>query len=372
MASREKSSQRAAYRGNSRVRRSSGAGGGGDSPRLEKRSESKRILLQRGASGSELSSKTQSSGTKHKKINTKAIAAGRLDVAKYCKPTNLEEEKSAFFVDYRLQHAAMGLIGSPTGLATPNASRIGTGKPLVHQSSTKSIGENEQQLDIPLDNTIGSTGSGSKFPPPSLESPKGADAGPSLHTPSSNASHPCSPASRRFPKVKPLYNPQFTYVLTNKVLTQAIASKWPNGFCNKYLPHCERILKTVLSNYGTFTRYQETNGGPVLTADQCQQRVIDYLEQAGLSEHITVNYDPHLVARASMTRPNHTPTLNIRPRGNRQNWLQGTLDHEIGTHFLRDINNQRQTWGGGRGVNRKMRKRLKMDDKNPTEEGLAA
>eukprot|EP00400_MALV-I_sp_L67-5_P000850 gene850-805_t len=314
-------SEKSAYQSTSRTRRSSG----GMSPRGER----KRILLPRGASGnlSSASSKTtpnKASGSTNR-INTKAIAAGRLDVAKYCKPENLVEEKSAFFADYRMQHAAMGLLGSPTGLDS---------------NFMKSRSSTLEKLELP-------------------PSPSNAQGSP-------------SPSSVRHPRIQPKYNPQFTYALSNKVLTSAIANKWPNGCSNDYMPHAERILATVLDKYGTFQRYQEQNGGRILTHEECQNQVNEYLEMNNLTDQVFVNYDPHLVARASMTTPHSKPTLNLRPRGNRQNWLQGTLDHELGTHFMRDVNNQKQTWGGGKGVNRKMRKRLKMDDKNPTEEGLAA
>ena len=41
------------------------------------------------------------------------------------------------------------------------------------------------------------------------------------------------------------------------------------------------------------------------------------------------------------------------------------LNHEIGTHYLRDLNEGLQPW-------RKRKEKFRIEDKNPTEEGLAS
>ncbi|KAG7242443.1 hypothetical protein INR49_020156 [Caranx melampygus] len=43
------------------------------------------------------------------------------------------------------------------------------------------------------------------------------------------------------------------------------------------------------------------------------------------------------------------PTLTINLAGARQHWLEGMLRHEIGTHYLRGVNNNLQPWATTRG-----------------------
>ena len=48
--------------------------------------------------------------------------------------------------------------------------------------------------------------------------------------------------------------------------------------------------------------------------------------------------------------PQPSPTTPPPPQAHRRNWLPGTLDHELGTHYFRSRNNQQQPWRkkGGR------------------------
>ena len=58
-----------------------------------------------------------------------------------------------------------------------------------------------------------------------------------------------------------------------------------------------------------------------------------YLCEEGL-RNISVFLSDDLVARASMTRVNGQPTLQIQ-RGNvRENWIEGMLRHEIGVSII--------------------------------------
>nr|XP_056713523.1 putative tyrosine carboxypeptidase MATCAP2 isoform X2 [Euleptes europaea] len=84
-------------------------------------------------------------------------------------------------------------------------------------------------------------------------------------------------------------------------------------------------------------------------------------------KQIVVHVTEDLLSRASMTVVNGRPTLTINIATAREHWLEGMLRHEIGTHYLRGINNNSQPWSNGAG-----RKKHGLKPINPTEEGLAS
>lgn len=163
------------------------------------------------------------------------------------------------------------------------------------------------------------------------------------------------------------YEPQFLYKLPTPVLLQAL-KLYSAGVQveTRYVPHALRILRTLLQQYGSYGRYEEHNGGEVLHESEARSIVNEYLAKHGVDREITVIFDPHLVARASFTKK--AGNLRIRPQGLRRNWIQGMLHHEIGTHYLRDKNDKLQCWARERNG----RKKYRLEDKNPTEEGLAS
>lgn len=163
------------------------------------------------------------------------------------------------------------------------------------------------------------------------------------------------------------YEPQFIYKLPPPVLLQALRRYSATVQVEtRYVPHALRILRTLLAQYGSYSRYEEQNGGEVLSEHEARSIVNDYLAKHGIDREITVIFDPQLVARASFTKK--AGNLRIRPQGLRRNWIQGMLHHEIGTHYLRDKNDKLQPWARERNG----RKKYRLEDKNPTEEGLAS
>ncbi|XP_072365838.1 putative tyrosine carboxypeptidase MATCAP2 isoform X3 [Scyliorhinus torazame] len=82
---------------------------------------------------------------------------------------------------------------------------------------------------------------------------------------------------------------------------------------------------------------------------------------------IAVHLTDDLLSRASMTIVNGRPTLTINVSTAREHWLEGMLRHEIGTHYLRGLNNNLQPWCNWNG-----RKKYGLKPINPTEEGLAS
>ncbi|XP_075796669.1 microtubule-associated tyrosine carboxypeptidase 1 isoform X2 [Pelodiscus sinensis] len=82
---------------------------------------------------------------------------------------------------------------------------------------------------------------------------------------------------------------------------------------------------------------------------------------------VVVQLTEDLLSQAVMMVENSRPTLAINLSGARQYWLEGMLRHEIGTHYIRGVNNARQPWHSAQG-----RKRYGLKPANPTEEGLAS
>ncbi|XP_019723125.1 uncharacterized protein KIAA0895-like isoform X2 [Hippocampus comes] len=93
-----------------------------------------------------------------------------------------------------------------------------------------------------------------------------------------------------------------------------------------------------------------------------------YSEGSGLFlEQVVVRLSDELLSQAVMMVESCRPTLTINLAGARQHWLEGMLRHEIGTHYLRGVNNSFQPWATAEG-----RKQFGLKPANPTEEGLAS
>jgi len=165
------------------------------------------------------------------------------------------------------------------------------------------------------------------------------------------------------------YEPQFQYDVSQALLDATLkrhAARLHVAVEDRYVPHALCILQATLREHGSHARYLESSGGDVLSEQEARAIVGEYLAQHGAEDDVTVNFNPSLVGQASYEKKGHT--LNIRPQGLRRNFIQGTLHHEIGTHYLRSRNDRLQPWGRGPSG----RKRYSLEDKNPTEEGLAS
>lgn len=184
------------------------------------------------------------------------------------------------------------------------------------------------------------------------------------------AACPTNAASERekfFSEGEQAYEPQFAYKLPPPLLEQALRRYSEVAQVeSKYVPHALKVLETLLQRCGSYEAYELEHGGEVLSEADAGPIVDDYLERLGVDRSLAVHFDPDLVARASFVK--RAARLKIRPQGLRRNWIIGTLHHEVGTHFLRDLNDRSQPWARERNG----RKRYRMEDKNPTEEGLAS
>ncbi|XP_008330084.2 uncharacterized protein KIAA0895 [Cynoglossus semilaevis] len=159
------------------------------------------------------------------------------------------------------------------------------------------------------------------------------------------------------------YNPQFQY--SNPVSPTFLARH--NNASDRFLTQAVRIMELALQRYGSYETFEQVTGGNLLTKGRIWHNVKKYMEKEGCTGEIVVQMTDDLLSRASMTVVKSRPTLTINVSTAREYWLEGMLRHEIGTHYLRSINNCHQPWSGSTG-----RKMHNLKPLNPTEEGLAS
>ncbi|XP_078085051.1 putative tyrosine carboxypeptidase MATCAP2 [Mustelus asterias] len=167
----------------------------------------------------------------------------------------------------------------------------------------------------------------------------------------------------KFFKSEFTYNPQFEYAnpaLPNVLARHSVASE-------KFLLQAIKIMKMALQKYGSYEKFEQATGGSLLTKSRIWFYVKKYMEREDCLGDIAVHLTDDLLSRASMTIVNGRPTLTINVSTAREHWLEGMLRHEIGTHYLRGLNNNQQPWCNWNG-----RKKYGLKPINPTEEGLAS
>lgn len=152
------------------------------------------------------------------------------------------------------------------------------------------------------------------------------------------------------------YNPQFIYEnenLTRKYLKQFYndANKSPDGIPlanSDLLKSAQKILKAFIKEFGTESDYLQTEGD-VLTREDTESIINEYLTDLQLEKLITLNFTKNIVAPTSIAYdPKKKKTrMNIRlPVEYRAERIVTMLNHEIGTHFIRRLNDKKQKWYG--------------------------
>ncbi|KAI5621787.1 hypothetical protein C0J50_18844 [Silurus asotus] len=159
------------------------------------------------------------------------------------------------------------------------------------------------------------------------------------------------------------YNPQFEY--SNPVSPHVLEKH--SKASDRFLTQAVRIMELALNKYGNYENFEQATGGSLLSKSRIWAHVKKYMEKEDCVGEIVVHLTSDLLSRASMTVVKGRPTLTINISMAREQWLEGMLRHEIGTHYLRSINNSQQPWSSGAG-----RRELGLKPINPTEEGLAS
>ncbi|XP_040288062.1 uncharacterized protein KIAA0895 homolog [Bufo bufo] len=158
-------------------------------------------------------------------------------------------------------------------------------------------------------------------------------------------------------------NPQFEYA--NPALPSVLAKH--SHASDKFLTQAVNIMLKALEKYGSYEKFEQATGGCLLPKSRIWHQVRKYMEKEGCLGEIVVHLTEDLLSRASMTVVNGRPTLTINISTAREQWLEGMLRHEIGTHYFRGMNNNQQPWNNSAG-----RKKYGLRPVNPTEEGLAS
>ncbi|XP_021112558.1 uncharacterized protein KIAA0895-like homolog isoform X2 [Heterocephalus glaber] len=159
------------------------------------------------------------------------------------------------------------------------------------------------------------------------------------------------------------YNPQFEY---QEPMPTTVLKKYCEA-SGQFIPQAVGIIEAVLEKFGTYERFEAATGGQLLTKCQIWSTVRKYMQKEGCVGEIVVQLSEDLLSQAVMMVENSRPTLAINLTGARQYWLEGMLRHEIGTHYLRGVNNAQQPWHSAEG-----RLQYGLRPANPTEEGLAS
>ncbi|KAI1904558.1 hypothetical protein AGOR_G00006870 [Albula goreensis] len=159
------------------------------------------------------------------------------------------------------------------------------------------------------------------------------------------------------------YEPQFQYTSPEP---SAVLDKYKEG-SDLLLTQAVGIMECVLRKFGSYESFEEATGGPLLPKSRVWAAARKYLQKEGCVGEVVVCLSEELLSQAVMMVESCRPTLTINLSGARQHWLEGMLRHEIGTHYLRGVNNSMQPWNTTAG-----RKRYGLKPANPTEEGLAS
>ncbi|KAL3859923.1 hypothetical protein ACJMK2_010106 [Sinanodonta woodiana] len=167
----------------------------------------------------------------------------------------------------------------------------------------------------------------------------------------------------RFMRANYNYNPLFLYRFPADLDILERMGK-PS---DKYMTQAILIMENAIDNYGTYEKFEEETGGKILGRSQIMAIIQQYLRRENLEREIGVNLSEEILSRGSMTRVRGKAMLNVRIINLRENWVEGLLRHEIGTHYLRTCNNKEYPWN-----NWKIRKDMGLMNFNPTEEGLAS
>jgi hypothetical protein len=155
-----------------------------------------------------------------------------------------------------------------------------------------------------------------------------------------------------------LYNPQFVY---EENIPPVYLHRY-GSVEETYLAKAKGIMDSVIKKWGTDSAFTAEVEGPLIGRDEVVARINEYLKELGLEKTVLIRFSKSQISRTHVD----DTSLNIRlPIEYRSLSFQGVLDHEIGTHILRRLNEKKQPWDG-------QRDKFGFLPYLETEEGLAA
>ena len=129
---------------------------------------------------------------------------------------------------------------------------------------------------------------------------------------------------------------------------------------DRYTDAATHLLRRMLTQFGSWSQWEQHCNGGFLPSDEVDRRVGAYLTRLRCDHLITVAWDHSIVA------PTMLAGRRLLLRGPyREGRVQSVLDHEIGTHFVRKHNSKLQTL-----TQRKPKRPIQI--RLETEEGLAS
>lgn len=155
----------------------------------------------------------------------------------------------------------------------------------------------------------------------------------------------------------PNYNPQFIY--QEQVLPHDLL--FYGEIQDTYLNAAQKVLDFITKAYGSHQTYVESSTDPLLSREDVEKYVREYLFREKIEKLVSIKFSSQAIARTSMS----ANLLTIRlPVEYRREGLVGMLNHDVGTHFFRTMNDKKQVWHG-------KSHEFHMHPYTVTEEGLA-
>lgn len=159
----------------------------------------------------------------------------------------------------------------------------------------------------------------------------------------------------------PSYNPQFEY-------RHAVEPNWLTRYPEvepQLFELAQHIMTLTNKQFKTYEQLRKAEG-ELLKTEAVHQRVASYLKEQNLNgEQVEIRYSPEFMARTGVNaEQNHCVVKMKLPLGYREHSFRATLDHEIGTHVFRWLNEFTKPWHG-------QREKFGLTDHVETEEGLA-
>ncbi|EAS05765.2 hypothetical protein TTHERM_01042050 (macronuclear) [Tetrahymena thermophila SB210] len=155
------------------------------------------------------------------------------------------------------------------------------------------------------------------------------------------------------------YNPNFLYQLSDINLNYSVPH-------TKYFDLALKILNEVIKIYGSEHKFNEEEGGQIIDIPTTTSFFEKYVKDLECEDLVTYEFQSNTIS-PTCCQHNKDGTSKIiigLPILYRELRIQGVLNHEIGTHFLRKHNERQQVWF-------KQRKKFGLEPSSKVEEGLA-
>lgn len=156
------------------------------------------------------------------------------------------------------------------------------------------------------------------------------------------------------------YNPQFEY--EHPPLEEYLTRY--GELDDSIVTTADSILEKALKKYHNPEGLLAAEG-PLVTEAEAKNTITQYLQSNGIQTKVSVFYSPTMVARTAVNQEQKHCHLKVRlPISYHQRSLKAMLDHEVGTHIFRWLNEFEQPWYNHH-------PEYQLIDHVETEEGLA-